>query len=200
MKEQDYDQLLNIQTAGEQNGFYSSYHYHRYEPTPYRALELLFEQYKLTSDDYIVDFGCGKGRLAFYIHYFFHATVKGIEMIEDYYHDALVNLESYFANKKRRDGDVQFYHCFAEEYPIAPLDNRFYFFNPFSIQIFMKTINHILVSIEQIPRTVELILYYVSDEYLFYLENCTLFELKQEVVIPEMKDSNERFLIYRLVG
>ena len=43
----------------------------------------------------MVDFGCGKGRLNFYIHYFFHATVVGIEMNEIFYQEAIENLNRY---------------------------------------------------------------------------------------------------------
>lgn len=62
MKEADHDALLNIKTKGEQVKFNDSMHYHRYEPTPYKALELLFREYELNSRDRLVDFGCGKGR------------------------------------------------------------------------------------------------------------------------------------------
>jgi hypothetical protein len=43
-------------------------------------------------------------------------------------------------------------------------------------------------------------MYYPSKEYIFYLENDTAFELIQEVKVPHFyeKNSNERFLIYRL--
>ena len=45
MKEQDYEKLLNIKTAGEQKIFNESLHYNRYEPTAYSVLKILSEQY-----------------------------------------------------------------------------------------------------------------------------------------------------------
>ena len=101
MKEYYYDKLLNISTTGYQEGFNKSFHYHRYEPTPYSALEILFNQYKCKSSDRVVDFGCGKGRLNFYIHYFFHATVVGIEMNEIFYQEAIENLNRYLEEFKK---------------------------------------------------------------------------------------------------
>lgn len=198
MNEKYYDDLLNIQTEGEQIGFNESFHYHRYEPTPYAALEILFEHYELKSTDRIVDFGCGKGRLNFYIHYLFNASVVGIEMNETFYLEAIQNKKNYI---KKHDEKIQFYHCLAEEYEIHPLDNHFYFFNPFSIQIFMNIINNILLSVEKSNREIEVVLYYVSDEYIYFLEYQTAFELKEEIVIPGLHEHNpyERFLIYRLV-
>lgn len=200
MKEHYYDKLLNIKTGGVQQGFSKSFHYHRYEPTPYAALEELFKYYQLKSNDRVVDFGCGKGRLNFYIHHFFHANVSGIEMDENFYQAAIENRNSYVRKTKSRLEKVQFYCCLAEEYEIHPQDNRFYFFNPFSVQVFRRVINNILRSVEKIEREVDLILYYPSEDYIYFLENDTAFELDLEVPVPYIYEHNpnERFLIYRL--
>ena len=200
MKEQKFDDLLNIDTIGDQIGFNKSYHYHRYEPTPYSALQHLFSRYTLRSSDHIVDYGCGKGRLNFYIHHLFNASVTGVEMNQQFYEQAVENRERYGKKVKGSEEKIQFHCCLAEEYKITPQDNIFYFFNPFSIQIFMKIINRILLSLEQHPRDVELVLYYISDEYVYFLEHQTPFELKEEIELPDAhsKNPNERFLIYRL--
>ncbi|MFB6468321.1 SAM-dependent methyltransferase [Cytobacillus sp. Hz8] len=200
MKEHYYDDLLNIRTRGEQEETHHSFHYYRYEPTPYSALEVLFKQYELKSHDHIVDFGCGKGRLVFYLHYLSNCSTVGVEMSGDLYQQALENRKGYLKKMRKGGEGIRFFHGIAEEYPIDPLDNRFYFFNPFSIQIFMNIVKNILISMEQSEREVELILYYCSDDYLYFLENQTLFELKQEIILPRIYDHNpyERFLIYRL--
>lgn len=199
MKEYYYDKLLNIKTKEVQQGFHKSLHYHRYEPTPYSALEVLFEDYKLKNSDHIVDFGCGKGRLNFYIHYFFGASVVGVEMDEELYQAAIQNQKTY--SKKTNREKVYFLCCLAEEYEVQPVDNRFYFFNPFSVQVFRKIVHNILRSYEQSPREIELVLYYPAEEYIYFLEKETAFEWIAEVVLPFVyeKNPNERFLIYRLV-
>jgi SAM-dependent methyltransferase len=199
MKETNYDELLNIETEGNQRGYNKSFHYHRYEPTPYHALEKLFAEYELTSSDHIVDFGCGKGRLNFFIHYLFHASVTGVEMNEKLYEEAMENKANYLIKAKNK-GEIQFQCCLAEKYEINPLDNTFYFFNPFTIPIFWKIINNILVSVEKSKREVDVILYYPSEDYIYYLENHTLFELIKEIQLPGLyeNNANERFLIYRL--
>ncbi|MDR6999053.1 SAM-dependent methyltransferase [Neobacillus niacini] len=200
MKEHLYDKQLNIKTGGDQMAPTKSFHYHRYEPTPYQALETLFEQYKLKSSDRVVDFGCGKGRLLFYTHHLFHPTVIGIEMNEVLYHEAIANREYYLQKAKLRTEKIQFQCCFAEEYLINPLDNCFYFFNPFTIQIFIKIVNNILVSAEKSSREIDLVLYYPSENYIYYLDNQTPFELQEEIILPDFyqNNPNERFLIYRL--
>ncbi|MBY0122081.1 methyltransferase [Bacillus sp. S/N-304-OC-R1] len=198
MKEQDYDQLLQIKTCGDQKGFNTSFHYHRYESTPYHALEILFKQYELKSSDRLVDFGCGKGRLNFFANDCFHVSVVGIEMNREYYEEAIKNRDSYLKKYKNRKEDIHFHCCLAEDYNIDPKDNCFYFFNPFSIQIFMKVINNILRSVEEVERNIDLILYYPSEEYIYFLENKTAFEMREEILLPQsFHNANERFLIYR---
>ncbi len=200
MEEQSYEKLLNINTTGEELWSEKIAHYHPYQATSYKALETLFKEYNVEESDYIVDFGCGKGRLNFYMNYFFKSTVTGIEMDEKYYHDCLCNKESYLKKHKRSSSKIDFKCCFAQEYEISILENKFYFFNPFSVKIFRKIIDNILNSVYEHERNVELILYYPSDDYIYYLENETPFVLKDEIILNDLynKDSQERFLVYQL--
>ncbi|MBO1582110.1 class I SAM-dependent methyltransferase [Bacillus sp. XF8] len=202
MNEQYYDAVLNIKTVGDQKGFNKSLHYHRYEPTPYSALETLFNQYELKGSDRVVDFGCGKGRLNFYIHHACGASAVGIEMNETFYEEAMENRERYARKSRNSKDKIQFQCCLAQEYEIDPRDNRFYFFNPFSVQVFMNVVNNILLSVEEVERVIELILYYPSEDYIFFLENQTAFELKEEVRLPGAyeRNGNERFLVYGFGG
>ncbi len=199
IKEFYYDKLLNIRTGKGQRDNEGSLHYHPYEPTPYGALEELFKQYEVDSSDRIVDFGCGKGRVNFFIHYFYGACIVGVEMNERFYQEAVENLRTYQRKTKKAAG-LEFCCCLAEDYQIKPEDNVFYFFNPFTIQIFMKIIGNILKSAEKRRRKIELVLYYGSEDYMFFLENQTPFELMEEVLLPGVseRDPFERFLIYRL--
>lgn len=200
MDEQSYEKLLNIKTSGEQKIFNESMHYNRYEPTSYSALEILSKNYTFTSEDNVVDFGSGKGRLNFYINHFFDSTITGIEMNTFFYKEAALNKRDYLKKHKKKKINNNFLNCFAEEYNINPSDNKFYFFNPFSIQIFIKVIRNILISVEKYERTVDVILYYPSDDYIYFLENNTSFILWNEIKLPYLYDNDPRqsFLIYRL--
>lgn len=202
MKEKFYEKLLNIKTVGTEEGSNKSWHYNRYEPTPYSALEKLFANYQLKSSDRIVDFGCGKGRLNFYLNFLFNAFVVGVEIDESFYQDALENRKSYLEKTKKSKDKIEFHCCLAEEYEIDQFDNRFYFFNPFSVQVFMKIINKILLSVEISEREIEVVLYYPSEDYIYFLNNYTSFELKEEVKLPGLYEENqsERFLIYQIIG
>lgn len=199
MKEHYYDKLLHIKTGGSQ-GSPSGLHYYRYEPTPYIALEQLFESYPLAHNNRLIDFGCGKGRLNFFVHHLFQASVVGVEMNDEFYQCAQDNLIAYMKRNRVMKGQIQFYHCLAEEYRVHPSDDYFYFFNPFSVQIFMKVVGNILKSYENSPRELSLILYYPSDDYIFFLDNETPFQLYAEVTVKDISvhDPYERFVLYRL--
>lgn len=200
MTEKEYEKLLNIDTLGEELWSEKIRHYHPYQATSYECLDELFKIYSLNEEDFIVDFGCGKGRLNFYINYRFNSNVVGIEMEETYYNKCIKNKESYISKYKRGKEKIDFKCCYAQDYEINSKDNKFYFFNPFSVQIFRKIVENILESVYKNERYVELILYYPSDDYIYYLENETPFILKEEIQLDKLykKDINERFLVYNI--
>lgn len=201
MTEQDYDQLLNIKTAGSRIvPLPASLHYNPYEPTPYQALDTYFHAHPLTSNDRLVDFGSGKGRLSFYVHYYFNAATVGVEMHPDFHQQAIENLSRYMDKRKKGKHKLHFCHSLAEDYKIDPDDNRFYFFNPFSVQIFISIVNNILRSKEAHERDIELILYYATEEYIYFLEHETTFELIDTVTVPDVYPENpyERLFLYKL--
>lgn len=195
------ENILNIKTSGIQQIDDKFYHYNRYEPTDYRALDLLFSNYDLLETDSIVDFGSGKGRLMFYINYEFNSKVTGIEMNFNYIRESLENKESYLKKYKKKEDKITFLNILAEDYEVSKEDTKFYFFNPFSIQIFMKVIDNILDSVDDYYRKIDIVLYYPSDDYIYYLENNTAFTLKKEIDVSKLYkhyDSREKFLIYTL--
>lgn len=200
MSEQYFEKLLKIKTSEKQKGFNESLHYNRYEPTSYKVLELLSSIEEFSKEDSLVDFGCGKGRLNFYFNYLFDLKVTGIEMNPYFFKECLENKKSYLSQNKIREDKINFINCLAEDYEILKEDNKFYFFNPFSEQIFIKVVKNILDSVSTFERQVNLILYYPSEDYIYFLENYTPFLLKREIRIPKKYDydSREKILIYEL--
>jgi hypothetical protein len=67
------------------------------------------------------------------------------------------------------------------------------------MQIFAKVIKNILVSSEVPERTVDVILYYPSNDYIYFLDTNSHFQLINEIKVPYMFDNDprHRFLIYR---
>ena len=163
-------------------------------------VEDILPQLDKDKEQTIIDFGCGKGRLNFYLNYNYNCNVLGIEMDENFYNQCMENKKEYLKNNKREEEKINFLCTLAQEYEISDKNNKFYFFNPFSVHIFMKVVENILISFENNPRKIDIILYYPSDDYIYYLENCTPFMQIEEVRLDDLykRDNQERFLVYEL--
>lgn len=197
MAERKYEQLLNIRTTGMRE-WRNQTHYNRYEATPYKALEELFRHYKLNKSDRLVDFGSGRGRVPFYIHNRFKIPVTGVEVNDQTFEEALDNKSSYRYKAKDIAAPIRFDFAMAEQFEVDKTDNVFYFFNPFSPDIFKKVVKNILRSVEKEERPVDLILYYPTPRYKEILTKKGAFKLVNKVKVPGATDKLEKFLIYRL--
>ncbi len=197
MEERKQDEFLGIITIGTRDWADSMGHYNRYEATSYKALHILSESYPFRDDIKVVDFGCGRGRVAFYLHNRFHLSVTGIEANYRTYEEALENKASYSLKAKHISAPIEFKYGFAQHYKIDKEDNCFYFFNPFSVHIFRKVVHNILRSVQKDRRTVDLILYYPTPEYEDFLET-TPFTMINEIIVPGESDQKDKFMIYRL--
>lgn len=198
MGERKYDKLLGIKTVGIREWTDNNVQYNRYEATPYKALNILCESYKFKNINKIVDFGSGRGRVAFYLHNRFHLPVIGIEAHSKRYEEALENKAAYRLRAKHIPAPIKFKYGLAQHYKIDKKANCFYFFNPFSVHIFKKVVNNILRSVEKDRRTVDMILYYPIREYKDFLKTSTPFTIINKIRIPGRSDKNEKFLIYRM--
>ena len=172
--------------------------YYRYEPTSYSGLICAFDKLEdvLTKHDRLVDFGCGKGRVLFYVNQRFQCEVCGIEVDEELYELALDNRAYY--NTRFRDSmeKIEILNGKAEEYEIRPEDNVFYFFNPFEINIFEQVIDHIIASVEKHPRRVLVMMYYPKTEYTRYMKH-KRFKLFRIAKLPTYEmDWDEKVVIY----
>lgn len=196
--ERKYDLALNIRTVGLREWRDSNKHYNRYEATPYKALEKLFSKYKLSEADQVVDFGSGRGRVAFYIHNRFQIPVIGVEANEQTLDEAFQNKYSYRRTASHIPAPIRFEFGLAEQYEVQPTHNCFYFFNPFSVHIFKRVVRNIISSFEKNPRIIDLILYYPIAEYKQFLHNHTRFRLINKVRLSGVQDPREKFVIYRL--
>lgn len=191
------DQFLHIQTT-EIKDLPLFSNYYPYEPTPYDVLDLCFDNIELAQDDCFVDFGCGKGRVVFYVNHRYHIDTLGIEINKNYIQDAYQNKMQYVKNHHLAERSVNFLNAKAEQYKIQPTDNIFFFFNPFSVQIFRKVIYNILKSQQGNSRKIYVILYYPSFEYIQYLKSETKFKVIKDVLVPNQfaYNTHERIMIF----
>ena len=88
--EHTWDKLLQIQTCGRDDTNADQYH-HPYEPTPYSVLERLADSGFFREGDVVLDYGCGKGRVGFFLGYRTKARVIGIEYDKRIYEGAVEN-------------------------------------------------------------------------------------------------------------
>lgn len=94
MKEKAWDKKLNIDTIGRDASKEDEYHY-PYEPTPYSVLEKLVESNYISKDNIVIDYGCGKGRVGFFLNNRLGCKVIGIDFDEKMCDLARKNLLDY---------------------------------------------------------------------------------------------------------
>ena len=141
-----WDQRLQIQTAGRDEENADQYRY-PYEPTPYTVLERLANSGLIRENDVVLDYGCGKGRVDFFLSHQTHANTIGIEYDQRIYRSAIENQETALSRTK-----TEFVLTRAESYEVPIAVNRYYFFNPFSLEILRKVMARILESYYEYPR------------------------------------------------
>ena len=196
-KEHSWDKLLQIQTTGRDESGADQYH-HPYEPTPYSVLERLVDSGLIGKDDGVLDYGCGKGRVDFFLSYRTKAKTLGIEYDGRIYSAALENGKNVISRVK-----PQFVLANAELYEVPPEINRCYFFNPFSVEILHKVMARIIESYYEAPRELFLFFYYPSDEYIAYLMTVDELEFYDEIECDDLfegSDPRERVMIFQLPG
>ena len=198
MLENLLDRKLQVKTAGLREWRTQTGEYNRYEATPYAALEKLFEHYKIKPDHHVVDFGCGRGRVSFYIHFHYNVPVTGVENNDLTFDESQKNLMLYSRKHKHLTAPIRFEFGLAEHYEIQPEENVFYFFNPFSVNIFKQVVRNILRSVEEHERSVDMILYYPLPEFKKFLKKETPFRLINKIKAYPKHGKYGKFLIYRL--
>ena len=194
-KENTWDKLLQIKTTGRDDSNSDQYRY-PYEPTPYSVLERLANSGLISKKDVVLDYGCGKGRVDFFLSYQTKANTIGIEYDERIYHNTLENLKTAVSGAK-----TEFVLERAEAYEVPSKVNRYYFFNPFSVELLRKVMARIIESYYENPREMFLFLYYPSEEYISYLMTVDGLEFYDEISCEDLFEGNdlrERIMIFSL--
>lgn len=192
-----WEKKLNIVTGAGDYEKEDSNH-SRYEPTGYSVLERLAQSGYIAKNDILVDYGCGKGRVGFFMNYALGCRTIGVEYSETLYNDALQNLESYIGKK----GGVSFVCQNAENYEVGEA-NGFYFFNPFSEKILRSVLQRIYESYYENPRQIRLYFYYALDSYVSLLMAESGMEYEGEIDCRDLfhnDDPKEKIMIFGMEG
>ena len=193
--ENTWDKTLGIKTTGRDDVIADEYRY-PYEPTPYRVLERLAGSGLVGETDVVLDYGCGKGRVGFFLSHIIGAKTIGIEYDDRIYAAAMENCKTTLCA-----GKTDFVLTRAEEYQVPRDVNRCYFFNPFSAELLHRVMARILESWYEEPREIFLFFYYPSDEYISYLMTVDEAEFYDEFECDDLfdgKDPRERIMIFQL--
>jgi len=193
--ENTWDKRLQIRTTGRDDSNADQYRY-PYEPTPYSVLERLADSGMIRESDVVLDYGCGKGRVEFFLSHQTKANTIGIEYDERIYRSAIENQKTAVSGKK-----TEFALTRAETYEVPLMVNRCYFFNPFSVEILRKVMARVLESYYDQPREMFLFFYYPSEEYIAYLMTVDELEYYDEIACGDLfegKEPRERIVIFSL--
>jgi tRNA A58 N-methylase Trm61 len=160
----ELDKHLKIKTNGrdDSNSNFTNY---PYEATPYVVLQTLANSGYIKKNDKLIDYGCGKGRVSFYLAYSNKCNMIGVEYDERLYNSALENKKRAISSNR-----VEFVCKNASDYKVSSDVVGAYFFNPFSIQVLKDVLKNLKDSKTEYKRDIMLFFYYPSKEYLNLLD------------------------------
>lgn len=195
MTEREWDKRLHVRTIGREDE--SNANYSPYEPTPYAVLERLAHSGVVTRKQRLLDYGCGKGRVAFFLATTVGCRVTGIDQSQK-----LIDLAKENRRASRTGDRVRLECCLAEQYEPAEED-VFFFFNPFSEKVFEGVLRRILRSWRENPRPLAVICYYPSEEYIQCLDDTPELAHFTTIDCRDLfggKNPRERIEVYRFPG
>ena len=194
MTEYQWDKKLKIDTIGRDDYHADNFRY-PYEPTPYSVLERLSESGYITSKSTLVDYGCGKGRVSFFISSRLQCKSIGIEYDEPIFKQAVENKNTF-----AKPALVEFFCENAENFKIEDAD-CFYFFNPFDVKILTSVLGQIKSSFYSSPRKMYLFFYYPNDDYVAHLMTDYELAFVEEIDCRDLFEGNnkrEKIMVFEI--
>lgn len=193
--EVELDRFLKIKTNGRDDSASTPSNY-PYEATPYSVLQTLANSGYISKRDKIIDFGCGKGRVDFYLAYSIKAKMIGVEFDPRLYNSALKNSQTAISSTR-----VSFVNCDARDYVIDSDVTGAYFFNPFNVEVLECVIDNLRRSKNENDREIKLFFYYPSKQYYEYLNNQSDITFIENILCMdqfEEYDDRESIAIFKL--
>ena len=191
-----WDKTLRIRTNGRDDSRADQFRY-PYEPTPYSVLERLVNTGLIRKGNVLLDYGCGKGRVDFFLSRQTRCRAIGIEYDERIWQKAEENRNSgSFVDK------VSFVCMDAREFNVPVDVDRIYFFNPFSVEILQRVLARIRDSYYESMREILLFFYYPSEEYVSCLMEEDELMFYDEIDCRDLfpgEDPRERILIFEFI-
>jgi SAM-dependent methyltransferase len=146
---------------------------HYYSDSGGLEFDKIMANFRITPDDAIVDFGCGKGGILISLSKYPFSRITGVEISRELVTIAKKNI----AALKIRN--VEIACCDAADFKELERYNYFYFFDPFPCVVMQAVISNITKSIISRPRKVTLI--YLNPYCHELIESETVFSRMLEV-------------------
>lgn len=201
MNDLDYDKLLKISTTGRDDSQSDLFNY-PYEATPYVVLERLAGTGYIHKQNTLIDFGSGKGRVGFFLSFVTKCTTIGVEFYDRLYYKALMNKENAIANKQTwAQYRVHFKMLDARNLIYENEYDRFYFFNPFSKEVFKEVLEKIVDHYLRVKTKMYLFFYYPDPSYIKILEYHEHVKYVESIDFQDIfkNDEREELRIYQLM-
>lgn len=185
---------MRINTIGRDESDSDDNHF-PYEPTPYSVLERLAESGYVDKDSRVLDYGCGKGRVCFFLTSACGCSATGIDFSEKMIQKSESNRDNYLWKNR-----IRFRCCLAEQYELQDEDVIF-FFNPFTERTLRAVLGQVRKSWYRKSRQIRLLCYYPSDEFVSCLMTTPGVEFLDEISCQDLFGENnprERILIFEM--
>ena len=193
--ESSWDRYLRIKTTGRDDSNADDNRY-PYEPTPYSVLQRLAETGMITKRDTLLDYGCGKGRVSFFMAHETGCRTLGVEINTRLYEKALKNRETAVSGMK-----TAFFRDDAALFTVPEQVNRAFFFNPFSVKVLRPVMDRIRHSWYNEPREILLFFYFPALEYTGFLMQEETLAFEDEIDTSDLfyeNQAREKILIFRM--
>lgn len=154
-----------------------------YEPTKYTILAELFKKYVFEENDQFIDFGCGEGRVLISAVKMGCKNAIGVEVNKNVFDICQDNV-----NQCNMQESISLHNCAAEKYEICDTTNKFFFYNPFHLKIFILVLNHITESISENYRENYLFFVGIREWYKVALEECERVQYVETLKLDGQED------------
>jgi SAM-dependent methyltransferase len=145
-----------------------------YEPSNWLTLKRITRIVPISSQDILIDFGCGKGRLIYLAAHYPFKRIIGVEISKPLYDIARKNITQ--RKKHFKCQDIQLVHADVTKFELPDDFTIAYFFNPFVADLFIQVIQRIHTSLEKNPRQIWVI--YKNPKMKNFLDQCPWLEFQ----------------------
>lgn len=191
-----YDTLFGTNTRPniEDEKDISTKLFYKYQPTNYSFLEYLFQKYPFSRHDHLYDYGVGYGRVVYMAALYGCKKISGCELNKNYYNKVLASISGN-TYSSIINSSINIVNEDAQSVELDHSINKFFFFNPFHLKIYIKVLKKILRSYEASKRPIKLFFYCPQQSTIKYLNQLSSFKLLEQANINE---DYTLFLVYQI--